>query len=194
MGVQAYGNARFIFAGNGGNSYPGPKVKNWCWGNWGISAGVTCEDGRRVSSFGPEIDASSLQRVLEEAVALKHPIDITEIGCDAKSQKRGGLLKIDREAQRKYFEDIAPILAKFKENIDGFYVWTLPTTDKIDEELQLEWNRGAQTKLGIVNIFRGPNRRIVDYKSTPASKFIGEQFLKMRQYLPQFKKVAAPAA
>lgn len=179
LGVQAYGDARFIFASNGGIPYPGPKVTNLNWGGFGLSVGATCEDGKRISSFGPEIDPATLEKVLEQARAITHNLHITEIGCDAKSQKRGQVMKLDREAQRKYFEDIAPILAKFQDDIKVFLVWTLYGSKEMDEPGQLEWQRGSQTKLPVMEVTQGPDRRIADYQFTPAAAYLRDQFGKI---------------
>lgn len=176
LGVQAYGDARFIFASNGGVPYPGPKVTNINWGGFGFSVGATCEDGKRISSFGPEIDPTTFKKVLEQARAISNNLHITEIGCDAKSQKRGQVMKLDREAQRKYFEDLAPILAQFQDDIKVFLVWTLFGGDKEDEEGQLEWQRGKETNLPVMEVVRGPDRRIVDYRFTPAAELLRDSF------------------
>ena len=190
LGVQAYGNARFIFGPNGGVPYPGPKVTNICLGNVGFSAGVSCEDGKRVSSFGPEIDPTTLRKVLELASAITDNLHITEIGCDAKSQKRGGIMELDRETQRKYFEDLAPILADFKDSVKMFLVWTLYGSDGLDNPGQLEWQRGALTKLPVMEVTQEPDRRIADYKFTPAAEYLRDSYGKMQELAKQ----AAPAA
>ncbi|OGN55889.1 MAG: hypothetical protein A2796_07530 [Chlamydiae bacterium RIFCSPHIGHO2_01_FULL_44_39] len=181
LGVQAYGDARFIFASNGGNPYPGPKVTNINWGRFGFSVGATCEDGKRISSFGPEIDASTFEKVLEQARAITHNLHITEVGCDAKSQIRGQVMKLDREAQRQYFEDLAPILAKFRDDIKVFLVWTLYGSDGLDKEGQLEWQRGALTKLPVMEVTQGPNRCIASYNLTPAAAYLRDNFGQMQQ-------------
>lgn len=176
LGVQAYGNARFVCGWNGGEPYPGPKVNNLTWGSFGFSAGATAEDGKRVSSFGPEIDPSTLKKVLEKALLITDRLHITEIGCDAKNQKRGEIMRLDREVQRKYFEDLAPILAEFQDNVEVFLVWTLFGGAEPDEEGQLEWQRGKETNLPVMKVIRGPNRRIVDYEMTPATELLKESF------------------
>src|SRR3989344_3416350 len=181
LGVQAYGDARFIFASNGGNPYPGPKVTSINWGRFGFSVGATCEDGKRISSFGPEIDASTFEKVLEQARAITHNLHITEVGCDAKSQIRGQVMKLDREAQRQYFEDLAPILAKFRDDIKVFLVWTLYGSDGLDKEGQLEWQRGALTKLPVMEVTQGPNRCIASYNLTPAAAYLRDNFGQMQQ-------------
>lgn len=185
LGVQAYGDARFILAPNGGVPYPGPKVANFCWGNFGFSAGVSCEDGKRVSSFGPEIDPSTLKKVLEQARAITRNLHITEIGCDAKSQKQGEVMQLDRETQRRYFEELAPILKEFQEEVKVFLVWTLYGSDGLDQPGQLEWQRGALTKLPVMEVTQGPDRRIADYKLTPAAEYLKESFLKAQERAQQ---------
>jgi hypothetical protein len=176
LGAQAYGDARLVLGWNGGEPYPGPKVNNLTWGNFGFSAGATAEDGKRVSSFGPEIDPSTFKGVLERARLISDRIHITEIGCDARSQKRGEVMRLDREVQRKYFEDLAPILAEFQDNIEVFLVWTLFGGAGADEAGQLEWQRGKETNLPVMKVIRGPDRRIVDYEMTPATELLRESF------------------
>lgn len=187
LGVQAYGDARFVFASNGGMPYPGPKVTNINWGGFGFSVGATCEDGKRISSFGPEIDPSTFEKVLEQARAITRKIHITEIGCDAKSQIRGQTIKLDREAQKKYFEDLAPILAKYKDDLDilVFLVWTLYGSKGLDEPGQMEWQRGSQTKLPIMEVTQGPDRRIADYQLTPAAEYLRDHFGRMQEQAQQ---------
>jgi beta-glucosidase/6-phospho-beta-glucosidase/beta-galactosidase len=185
LGVQAYGDARFIFASNGGVPYPGPKVTNINWGGFGFSVGATCEDGKRISSFGPEIDPTTFKKVLEQAKAITNNLHITEIGCDARSQIRGEVMKLNREAQRKYFEDLAPILAQFQDDIKVFLVWTLFGGAEEDEEGQLEWQRGKETNLPVMEVIRGPDRRIEDYRFTPAAEYLKDSFGQMQERAQQ---------
>ncbi len=85
-------------------------------------------------------------------------------------------MKLDREAQKKYFEDLAPILAQFQDEVKVFLVWTLFGGAGEDEEGQLEWQRGKETNLPVMEVIRGPDRRIQDYPFTPASAYLRDNF------------------
>ena len=94
-------------------------------------------------------------------------------------------MKLDREAQRKYFEDLAPILAQFQDDIKVFLVWTLFGGAGEDEEGQLEWQRGKETNLPVMEVIRGPDRRIEDYRFTPAAELLRDSFGQMQERAQQ---------
>ena len=181
IGFQRYGLAQIKIGWNGGNPYPGNKVKNYCWGGMGFSFGATCKEGESIMSFGPTVHPQGLEECLREAVRLGHPVDITEIGCDAKLHKWGERgFKLDEETQRETMERYAPILARFKEQIRTFFVWTPYVSEEMDQPGQLEWNRGPLTRLGMIKIQKDENRQIQDWEYSLAGNLLRDAFCQVR--------------
>jgi beta-glucosidase len=183
IGVQFYGYPRLKAGFNGGEEYPGYKTNNINLGFTGLTFGATCPKGGKTLSFGPSFYPESLEACLTEAAALKKPIAITETGCDARIQKWGEKeLKIDDETQREYFEKIAPIMLRFKDQMKAFFVWTLYRG-------QLEWERGDFPALGVVKFKKDAARNITGSELTPAAKLLQKVFSEKKHEMK--KRLAA---
>lgn len=166
IGVQFYSYPRIKMGFNGGEDYPGYKTKNINLGWTGLTFGATCPKGGKTLHFGPSFYPESLEDCLTEAAALKKPIAITEIGCDAKVQKWGDReFRTDDETQKEFFVKIMPILHRFKDQMKAFFVWTLYRG-------QLEWDRGDETSLGVAKFKKDASRRITEVELLPAAKFL----------------------
>lgn len=183
FGVQFYGFPLLKAGWNGGKEYPG-LVKNFCWKKLGFSFGSTCYKGEKVMSFGPRSHPEDLERCLTEAVALKKPIAITEIGADARVQGWGDKeFKIDDATQKLYFEKIFPILDRFKSSLKAFFVWTICRG-------HLEWNRGDFPRLGVVKVLVDKDRNIVGRELTPAAQYIQKIYQAAKERLTGQQKAA----
>ncbi len=164
IGVQFYGYPRIKAGRNHGIKYPGYKIKNFA----GFTFGSTCPEGGRMQSFGPSYDPESLYDCLQEAFALGVPVVITETGCDSRIQSFGeSEWRIDETIQKEYLETILPILAQFP--LQGLFIWTLARGE-------LEWDRGSECRLGLVEILKDEQRRFIGYKQSAASIFLRQTF------------------
>ncbi|MBS0625693.1 MAG: family 1 glycosylhydrolase [Verrucomicrobia bacterium] len=173
IGFQRYGLAQIKAGWNDGNVYPGNKVMNYCWKNMGVSFGATCHEGESIMSFGPTVHPQGVRGDLQEAVDLGHDVHVTEIGCDAKLHKWGEkAFRLDEQTQVKTMQRYAPVLGEFQENIKAFFVWTAYASPEMDEPGQMEWNRGAGTRLGMIKIFKDDQRRMTGYEYTPGGALI----------------------
>ncbi len=173
MGVQFYGYPRLKAGFNGWHEYPGYKINNVPY--IGLTFGSTCPRGGEAMSFGPGFYPESLDKCLKEAVAIGKPLVISETGCDARVQRHGDKdFRIDNEVQKRYFEKIFPILAKYKEHLKGFFAWTLIRS-------HLEWDRGAFPQLGMVNILKDKNRNIIGAQASPAAELLQKIYGEARQ-------------
>lgn len=174
IGVQFYGFPQLKIGFNGGKEFPGtklgnqsPGINNLCVGNFGFTSGATCQEGGFVQSFGPSFFPESLDACLTEAVSLGKPIAITETGCDAKIQHFGSKdWVVDDDAQKLYFQKIPTILAKFKQQIAAFFVWTAVRGHD-------EWEHGNRGPvLGLITLVKDVNRRITGVVFSVAAQFI----------------------
>jgi beta-glucosidase/6-phospho-beta-glucosidase/beta-galactosidase len=188
IGLQFYGPAHIILGGNGGLYFPGHRIYNLCSESLGLgfSFGGTCPPGKSVMSFGPTVDPKSLSANLQEAVELGHPIHISELGCDARTQTHGNpAFEINEEQQKQTFKEYVPILTPYKDHITALFIWTLHTSTGYDDEgrlkpAQLEWNRGAESALGICKISKNEDRQITGYELRPVGEWLQKHFQKKR--------------
>lgn len=166
IGVQFYGLPRLKAGFNGGQAYPGYKIQNYILGPLGLTFGSTCPKGGEAMSFGPGFYPESLDACLTEASALGKPIVISETGCDAKIQKWGEKeFTLQPETQKRYFQKIIPILEKFQKQLKAFFVWTVVRK-------QLEWDRGDQPCLGLVDVVKDKDRNITGHVLSPAAELL----------------------
>lgn len=166
IGVQFYGYPRFKMGLNGGEEHPGYKIQN----GYGITIGSTCPKNGIMQSFGPSIYPESLNDCLSEAQSLQVPIVISEIGCDARVQKWGEKsFTVQDEEQLAYFQKILPILAKFQNSIQGLFIWTLFRG-------HLEWDRGDFPHLGVIDVVKDREGKVMEYKLSPAAQFLQKVF------------------
>ncbi|HAB98527.1 MAG TPA: hypothetical protein DCE71_01735 [Parachlamydiales bacterium] len=191
IGLQFYGPAHIILGSNGGVNFPGHRIYNISCETLGLgfSFGGTCPPGKSVMSFGPTVDPESLIANLQEAVELGHPIHISEIGCDARTQTHGNpSFEIDEEGQKQIFKQYVPVLAPFKDYITAFFVWTLHTSTGYDENgmlrpAQLEWNRGAESALGVCKISKNEDRQVTGYELRSVGEWLQKHFQTKRTEL-----------
>lgn len=184
IGLQFYGPAYIILGSNGGVSHPGHRIYNFGLPSlgFGFSFGGTCPPGKSVMSFGPTVDPHALTVNLQEAVALGHPIHISELGCDARTQSHGNSsFEINEDTQKQIFKMYTSILAPFKDQITALFIWTLHTSEGYDDEgrlkpAQLEWNRGAESALGVCKISKNDQRQITGYELRPAGLWLQKHF------------------
>ena len=188
IGLQFYGPAHIILGSNGGIDFPGHRIYNFSFPglSLGLSFGGSCPHGKSVMSFGPTVDPEALSANLQEAIELGHPVHISEIGCDARTQTHGtGHFEIDEERQKQTFRRYVPILAPYKDQIKALFVWTLHTSTGYDFEgrlrpAQLEWNRGAESALGVCKISKDQDRKVTGYELRPAGEWLQKHFQRKR--------------
>lgn len=191
VGVQFYGYPRLKAGFNGGHEYPGYKIKNFNFWKFGLTFGSTCPKGSEVMSFGPGANPESFEKCLKEAASLKKPIVISEMGYDACVQKHGEKsFKIDNESQRRGIEKLLPTLTKFKKQLKAVFFWTLYRKPDIqvagqEDYGQLEWDRGATPSLGLVQILKDQNRKIIGHRMTPAAELIQSVFRTKQEWMRQ---------
>ncbi len=191
IGLQFYGPAYIILGGNGGVDFPGHRIYNMgCKSlGMGLSFGGTCPPGKSVMSFGPTVDPESLSENLQEAIELGHPVHISEIGCDARTQPHGKpSFEIDEEKQKQVFKQYVPILAPFKDHITALFVWTLHASTGYNEDgmlkpAQLEWNRGAESALGVCKISKNQDRQVIGYELRSVGEWLQKHFQTKRDEL-----------
>ncbi|NGX33957.1 MAG: 1,4-beta-D-glucan glucohydrolase [Candidatus Anoxychlamydiales bacterium] len=187
IGFQCYGYPLVKAGTNGGKTYPGYKVTNFSIPRlrFGFTFGSVCEENSKMMSFGMRYHPEALEDALTEASDLKIPIAITETGCDAKIQHWGEkTFEIDEKTQKEYFEKIFQIIQKFKKKLPlkGLFFWTLLRG-------HLEWDRGNNTSLGLVEIQKDPsNHTIKSYRLSLAAEYIKQVFQNANFY--RDKKVA----
>lgn len=198
-GVQFYGYPRLKAGFNGGHEYPGYKIKNFNFWNFGLTFGSTCPEGGETMSFGPGAYPESFEKCLKEAIAInpKKPLVISEMGYDACVQKYGEKsFKIDNEAQRRGIEKLLPTLAKFKDHLKAVFFWTLyrkPDVQQVGKEDlgQLEWDRGATSTLGLVQIHKDPiTRKITGHTMTPAASLLQDIFRRKQEEMARSVPIA----
>lgn len=174
IGFQCYGYPLLKMGTNGGKTYPGYKVKSFSLPRLrlGLTFGSVCREKGKVMSFGMRFNPESLEDALEEASELKIPIAITETGSDANVWHWGKPgFKIDDKTQKEYFEKIFSIIARFRKKmpLKGLFFWTILRG-------HLEWNRGNNITLGVVNVQKDSNGNILSHELTPAAQYIKRVF------------------
>ncbi len=177
IGLQFYGPAHIILGSNGGSHYPGHRISNFVIQllGMGVSFGGTSVFGKPVMSFGPTVDPDALEPNILEAIELGKEIHITEIGVDAMIQKHGEEeFREDREFQKEIFETYVPILARYKDDIQALFVWSI--------HCKLEWNRGPEPLLNIGKFLTDNKGTITDLQLFSAGEWFKEQFLAKREF------------
>ncbi|NGX63243.1 MAG: Beta-glucosidase A [Candidatus Anoxychlamydiales bacterium] len=190
IGFQCYGYPKIKIGFNGGKKYPGYQVKNYTIPKLKLGAtfGSTCKEGGKMQSFGMLFNPESICDALEEASELNIPIAITETGCDSRVQNWGDKdFKVDDQTQKKYFEKIFSLIAKFKEKLPlkGLFFWTILRG-------HLEWERAGTVSLGLVKVDKDKDGKIKSHELTPAAKYIQSIFEKAhaRDYSSKEEKIA----
>lgn len=177
IGIQVYGRVPLKIGFNGGIEYPGSCINlNLPRLGIGLTMGATCKKGGTVTSLGVPDDSDALKWALEEAKAVVDSgragkMAITETGRDRKCQfMYTKQLCIDEEGQKKYFEKVFEIIARFRSSLSAVFLWTLVFP-------QLEWEHGTKgPEMGVVHVVRDEKGKIVSSKLSEAGEYIRKIF------------------
>ncbi len=167
IGVQAYPEPMLKMGLNHGRAYPGAP---WAITNLPFfSFGSTCKPGGAVMRFGPGWNAEAMDRILDDAFALTDQVCITEFGSDAAVCFKGSEFHVDEEAQKNYLEQLVNRVRDYchrtSRSVQSLFNWS-------DLDEQLEWENGLQCKLGTIQRVVDAARRLVGWKTSPASDYM----------------------
>ena len=126
--------------------------------------------------FGPGLAPEKVTRILKEAFAIKPglKVGVTEFGCDGMIQRDGWPdFRLDNEAQAKYIQDFTEHAQQYCEStghkLSELYCWTA-------QRRQLEWENGADCKLGILEAIVNTARQLIGWGATPASCYLASMY------------------
>lgn len=171
LGVQMYPQTFLKMGLNSGQKQP---VLPGSFQNSVVTFGATCEADGTLTSFGPRWRVSAVDEILEEAAALGKKLVISEYGSDGivhESGKEGFVCSRKKQAQylQQLTERIQSYCQRKKVKLKGLFVWS----DLIG---QMEWDRGRQCSLAMVDPVKNEKREMIGFTPTAASKYIAKAF------------------
>jgi beta-glucosidase/6-phospho-beta-glucosidase/beta-galactosidase len=166
LGVQAYPKALLKIGLNNGQTYPGSSssIQNFPL----VSCGATCEEGGVLSRFGPRLNPTAIEQILDEAFALTRRVAITEFGSDAQLWHWGDFgFQRDEETQARHLrallDNIEAYCRRKGVSLEGLFCWS-------DLIRQLEWELGHQSQLGLIHPEVNAARQMMGWRPTRASQ------------------------